>query len=489
MSKLKSLAGDTLLYGLGNMVPRLLNFLLFPLHTKFFDTEAYGVLTYLMSAVALLMVIYSFGMETAYFRFATKTGDENKTFRQAQTVVVLISVLLSVAILLAYQPIAIYMGVGDRPEWIVWLVAIMLIDSLVIIPFARLRLQKKPIQFSIYKISNVGILTGLNFYFLYYNFDPSTGIGYIILANLIANAFYLLFFAKTLWSWRPAWEKAISLNMMQYAYPIMLTGLAGMTNEFFSRLALKEWLPEGFYPGKTNEHAEGVLGGAYKFAVFMNLAVQAFRMAAEPFFFQQASDKNSPQLFATINHYFIILCCIVLVGIGINTDVLKLIFLKRESYWEGLVIVPPLLMGYLLLGVYYNFSVWFKLKDKTYAGTLTTLVGLMVTLVGNYFLIPLMGYEGSAWTSFLCYATMAIVCYLWGKHHFPVPYTIVKDGSYLIVSFLLVYAIQFYIHHANFWISILLKNGVFICFLLIIFWIEKKPLLAYLQRKTFNKIN
>jgi O-antigen/teichoic acid export membrane protein len=487
MSKLKSLAGDTLLYGLGNMVPRLLNFLLFPLHTKFFDTESYGVLTYLMSAVALLMVIYSFGMETAYFRFATKTGNENQTFRQAQTVVVLISVLLSVGILMAYQPIALYMGVGKNPEWIVWLVLIMFIDSVVIIPFARLRLQKKSIQFSIYKISNVVILTGLNFYFLYFNFDPATGIGYIILANLIANAFYLLFFAKTLLLWRPAWDKAISLNMLHYAYPIMLTGLAGMTNEFFSRLALKEWLPDNFYPGKTSEHAEGVLGGAYKFAVFMNLAVQAFRMAAEPFFFQQAGDKNSPTLFASVNHYFIIVCCIVLVGIGINTDVLKYIFLRRETYWEGLVIVPPLLMAYLLLGVYYNFSVWFKLKDKTYAGTVTTLIGLFVTLLGNYFLIPIMGYEGSAWTSLLCYATMAIVCYFWGKHHFPVPYRIVQDTAYLLSSFALVYAITTWVQLETFWVTTIVRNILFLASLAFVIYLERKQLKQFFFKATTAK--
>ena len=488
MNKLKSLAGDTLLYGLGNMVPRLLNFLLFPLHTKFFDTEAYGVLTYLMSAVALLMVIYSFGMETAYFRFSTKTGDENKTFRQAQTVVVLISILLSVGILLVNQPIALYMGVDNHPEWIVWLVLIMLIDSLVIIPFARLRLQKKPIQFSIYKISNVVILTGLNFYFLYFNFDSATGIGFIILANLIANAFYLLFFAKTLLSWRPAWDKAISLNMIQYAYPIMLTGLAGMTNEFFSRLALKEWLPVGFYPGKTSEHAEGVLGASYKFAVFMNLAVQAFRMAAEPFFFQQAKDKNSPKLFAAINHYFILVCCVVLVGVGINTDALKFIFLNRESYWEGLTIVPPLLLGYLLLGVYYNFSVWFKLTDKTYVGTITTLIGLLITLVGNYFLIPIMGYEGSAWTSLLCYGTMAIICYWWGRTHYPIPYPILKDVFYLLASFFLVYLIKNYVIAESFWKDFFLKNTVFLAYLFVIFFVERKTLLGLLNVKT-NKEN
>jgi O-antigen/teichoic acid export membrane protein len=218
----------------------------------------------------------------------------------------------------------------------------------------------------------------------------------------------------------------------------------------------------------------------------MNLAVQAFRMAAEPFFFQQAGDKNSPRLFALINHYFIIVCCIVLVGIAINTDVLKYIFLRRETYWEGLAIVPPLLMAYLMLGVYYNFSVWFKLKDKTYVGTVTTLIGLAVTLIGNYLLIPIMGYEGSAWASLACYTGMAIVCYLWGKKYFSVPYKLATDAAYLVGSFALVYAITYFVQLDSLWYTALIRNALFIVFIALILYAERKEMKQFLRKPSFT---
>jgi O-antigen/teichoic acid export membrane protein len=171
-----------------------------------------------------------------------------------------------------------------------------------------------------------------------------------------------------------------------------------------------------------------------------------------------------------------------LVGVGINTDVLKYIFLRRETYWEGLAIVPPLLMAYLMLGVYYNFSVWFKLTDRTYAGTITTLVGVSITLVANYWLIPIAGYEGSAWASLACYTGMAIVCYLWGKKYFSVPYKLVTDGTYLLGSFALVYAITQFVQLGNFWYTALIRNALFLVFIAFILYAERKEWKQFLRK-------
>ncbi len=348
-TKLKTLAGETVLYGLGNMVPRLLNFFLLPLHTIFFRPEEYGVFTYLMSIVAVLNIVYSFGMETAYFRFATKPqADEKRIFNLAQTAVVSISSLFSVVFVLFSSSIANALNVPGHENYLVWLTFILFIDNVVSIPFARLRLQKKAVQFALFRISNVAVLTGLNLYFLYVIFDPQVGISYIFMANLIANALYLVFFFKTLTRWRPTYDREVFPSMVRYAYPVMIMGLAAMTNEFFSRLALKKWLPENFYPRESSEYALGVFGACYKFSVLMNLAVQAFRMAGEPFFFSQSHDRDSPVLFAKVNHYFIIVCCIIFLGVSINLDVLKF-FIPTPEYWEGLTIVPPLLLGYLFL--------------------------------------------------------------------------------------------------------------------------------------------
>lgn len=442
MSKLKKLAGETVLYGLGSILPRVLNFLLVPLHTiNMFDKVEYGSITKLFALVAVVNVVYMFGMETAFFRFATKPGaDVKKIFNLTQTAVLLISGLLSFSFLIFAIPIASAAGIPDHPEFIYWLIAIMFMDAAVAIPFARLRLEKKAMHFASIKIANVLLLVALNFYFLKIAYDPSIGIGYVVLANLLANSLFILAFLKTLSTWRPAWDKAISPQLFRYAYPVMITGVAGMINEMFSRYMLDWWLPENFYDDTTREEAGGIFGACYKFAVFMNLGIQAFRYAAEPFFFSNASDKNSPALFAKVNHFFILVCCLVLVGIGINIDILKY-FIGKE-FREGLSIVPILLMAYLFLGIYYNMSAWFKLTDKTYFGTLITLVGVVVTIAGNYFLIPVAGYLGSSIAAFLCYFTMTILCFLWGQKFYPVPYRVGAGILYITLSFALVYLIQ-----------------------------------------------
>ncbi len=472
-SKLKILAGETVLYGLGNIVPRALNFLLFPLHTLFFRPEEYGVFTYLMSVVALLNIIYTFGMETAYFRFATKpNADEKKVFNVAQTVVITISALFSLSFILFSSSFADVLNVSRHENYIVWLSLIMFIDNVVSIPFARLRLQKKAVTFAIFRISNVVILTGLNLYFLYVIFDPQVGISYIFIANLIANAFYLIFFFKTLTNWRPSYDREIFSSMIHYAYPVMLTGLAGMTNEFFSRLAIENWLPQNFYPGKSSAYALGVFGACYKFSMLMSLAVQAFRMAGEPFFFSQASDKNSPQLFAKVNHYFVILCCIILLSVSINLDVLKFLMQKPE-YWEGLNIIPPLLLGYLFLGVYYNFTVWFKLTDKTYYGTIITLGGAILTIVFNFILIPIAGYYGSSLATALIYFFMMVACYFFGQKYYPIPYKIISDSIYIVGTGLIIYMVS-QIKIESLYVSMALHTTVILVFLAIAYGIEKK---------------
>ncbi|MFM9837434.1 MAG: lipopolysaccharide biosynthesis protein [Cyclobacteriaceae bacterium] len=475
MSKLKSLAGETVLYGLGSILPRMLNFLLVFLHTRnTFSTEEYGVLTKLMAWVAFINVVFTFGMETAFFRFANKPGSDAKhIFNLAQTCVLLVSVPLSVLFIVLANPIAASFDIANHPEFIVWLTLIMFMDAVVAIPFARLRLEKKALQFSMVKIANVIILVGLNYYFLKFAYNPSINVGYVLLANLIANSLFIFFFLKTLLGWRPLFDKQISPVMLSYAYPVMLTGVAGITNEMFSRQMLESWLPPNFYGTVTNKAAMGIFGACYKFAVLMNLGIQAFRYAAEPFFFSNASDKNSPELFAKINHYFVITCCLVLLGISINLDILQ--FLIGTDFRSGISIVPILLLAYLFLGVYYNFSVWFKLTDKTYFGTIITVGGALITVAGNYFLIPIAGYMGSSWAALLCYSFMAVACYFFGQKYFPVPYQIAQGLGYIIATVVLVYVVQA-ATIPNQWLATLFHTAVVIVFVGVVYFIERKSL-------------
>lgn len=472
MSKIKRLAGETVLYGLGSIVPRFINFLLVSLHTSVFLPDQYGVITKLFAYTAVVNTIFLFGMETAYFRFSTKAGaDENKVFNLSQTIVILVSLPISVLLVVFANPVAEMIYIPGQGIYIKWLAAIMFLDAVVAIPFAQLRMRKKALLFASGKLINIGLLVGLNLYFLLLAYDPAVGINYVFMANLFANAFYIVFFAKVLIRWRPAFEKEISSAMLRYGYPIMLTGLAGITNEMFSRLTLDAWLPPGFYEGRSSDYALGVFGACYKLAMLMSLAVTAFRYAAEPFFFANASDKNSPDLFARINHYFIIVCCVILLGVGINLDVLK--YFLNDKYWEGIHIVPVLLLAYLFLGVYYNFTVWFKLTDRTYWGTILAVAGAVLTIAINYLLIPKYGYEGSSFATLVCYASMTIACYWLGQRYYPIPYRVFKGLLYILGTFLLVYTVNL-VNIPNTWLALSFHALVIVIYLLIIFVTERK---------------
>ena len=234
------------------------------------------------------------------------------------------------------------------------------------------------------------------------------------------------------------------------------------------------WLPENFYAGTTREEAGGIFGACYKFAVFMSLGVQAFRYAAEPFFFSNATDKNSPRLFAKVNHYFVIVGCVVLLAISINMDIIK--YFVGEEYWVGIGIVPVLLLAYLFLGTYYNLSVWFKLTDKTHYGTLITLLGVVITMAGNFILIPLAGYMGSSVAALLCYFSMAVACYAIGQRHYPIPYSVIKDLGYIVFTYLLVSSISLITFSVQ-WIDTGFHLLIVLVFCIAAFLIERKDLL------------
>jgi O-antigen/teichoic acid export membrane protein len=474
MSKIKRLAGETILYGFGSIVPRFLNFLLVTLHTDVFLPNDYGIITKLFAYVAVINTIFMFGMETAYFRFASKPGaDEKRIFNLAQTVVLCISGLSLLFFILFSQPIANFLEIPDRRDLVIQLVVIMFIDAIVAIPFARLRLQKKATKFAIGKLINVAIIVGLNIYFLKFT-ASAPDVGVVIVANLIANGFFLLLFAKTLLTWRPSYDNEISPPMISYAVPVMITGLAGITNEMFSRITLEKWLPDNFYEGQSSEYALGIFGACYKLAMLMNLSIQAFRYAAEPFFFSQASEKNSPQLFARINHYFVIVCCVILLAVSINLDIFKY-FLQDDAYWQGLQVVPILLLANLILGVYYNFSAWFKLTDRTYFGTIISFAGMVVTILANFILIPMYGYMGSSWASLACYLAMALLCYFFGQKYYPIPYQIGKGMLYVIATILLVYGVNAVTIESQV-IATLFHAVVLAVYLLVIFIFERKQI-------------
>ncbi len=446
MSQLKKLAGETAIYGLSSVAGRLLNYLLVPLYTAVFLPAEYGVVTELYAYVAFLNILYVFGMETAYFRFASKSPENEKAYFSSSVLfIIIISLLLSGGIALGATAIVNLLQYPGQEHYLYWLSVIMAVDAMVAIPFAHLRIRGKAIKFAIIKLSNVGLNIGFNLFFLLVlpalgfeflgvSFTSDLGVGYVFLANLIANGMLIPMLWKELRRIHWTIDKSALRELLVYGFPMLIIGFAAVTNEMLSRAMLKYLLPEGFYDNQTKLDALGIFGACYKLSIFMNLGIQAFRYAAEPFFFNQAADKNSPKLFSQVTDKFIVFGSLVFVAICINLELLATVFLRNPAYHEGLVVVPFLLMGGLFLGIYYNLSLWYKLTDKTQYGAIISVSGALLTVVLNLILIPIMGYLGSAIVTLITYGSMTAISYVWGAKIYPVPYKVTKGLSYLILA-------------------------------------------------------
>jgi O-antigen/teichoic acid export membrane protein len=450
MSILKKLAGETLSYGFSTILGRSLNFLLVFVHTIAFLPAELGINVKLYGYMAIANIIYTYGMETAYFRYAKESPA--KYYNIILTAIIATSGLFTLCLFLFSDPIMAQLGYDNKGIFLKWLAVILAIDAITAIPFAKLRLENKIRTFVQAKIVSILINVGLNLIILlvlkpmheqgtgpeFFNniYRPEVGAGYIFLANLIGNAslFYWLKAEFKVFKWTWNWTELRSLWV--YSYPIMFMSLAAMFNLMFDRLLLEEFLPESFYPGRSSQDALGIYGNCYKLSVFMSLAIQAFKYSAEPFFLGKKTEANDQSNLALVTHWFIIICTFLWVGVSVNLFWIKTLFLRREIYWEGIGIVPILLLANLFLGVYYTQSVWFKKTNKTYMGTIITLIGLVTTVAGNIIFIPKYGYMACAWSFLASSSVMMILCYLGGQKFDPIPYRWKAGLFYIVLGFL-----------------------------------------------------
>ena len=504
MSQFKKLASDTALYGISTILARMINFLLAPIQTYAFGKPAeLSSNVEFYAYIGVLLALYTLGLETAFFRFAVRNPEQRqRVFNDSLSLVLLVSILPTAAIIFWASTIAQALDYKGQERFIVWSALLVAIDAIMAIPFARLRAENKARQFVQAKVINVLIVVSLNVFFLIlckdiyegdylfglrpliqYMYDPGIGPGYIFLANLIGNAFYLLILWRAFAGFRFRINRAELWVLLIYAFPIMLTNLVGVINSLTDRIFLRHLLPEGFYAGISSADALGIYGNCYKLSVFMALAIQSFKFAADPFFFSQAEDKNAPNLLARVTKWFLIVCVILWVGASLNLDVLGLVLSKR--YRVGLDIVPLLLLANLFLGIYYNISFWFKLSDKTKFGTLITAVGAGVTIIGNILLIPVMGYMGCAIAFLISSFVMMAMCYFLGEKHYPVPYDVRSAVGYVVGAGLLIYlSWQFPI--ANLWIAVpvhLTLCGLFVASVLFIERDTFQPLIARFRKR------
>lgn len=486
------------MYGLSSIVGRLLNYLLVPIYTRVFvDTAEYGIVTEMYAYAGFFIVVYTYGMETAFFRFQK---DTNKlTVLSTSFLSVFFSSLLFSALLLFSSSglaalltmngaSASFLGPQAYRKYIDWFALILFFDAVAAVPFARLRAENRPFVFAGIKLLNILINVGLNIYFIViapklvsaHAMQPnlwmpaSPHVDYVFISNLIASGFTLILLVPGMLRQPWAFDTHLWKKMIRYALPLVIVGLAGAVNEMLDRILLKYLLP---YTYEENMAALGIYGACYKLSILMTLFTQAYRYAAEPFYFAQYGQKNDRATYANVMKYFIVAGCLIFLGVMLFIDVVKH-FIGKE-YHGGLHVVPILLMANLALGVYYNLSIWYKLNDKTAMGAAIAVGGAVITIVLNWLLIPRMGYAGAAWATLCCYALMTIASYLVGQRVYPVPYDIPRILGYIALA-LVIYGGHVLVRSTldggenRFW-EYVSAVAFLVFFVVIIWWMEKKP--------------
>lgn len=445
MSLIKKLAGETALYGLSSIVGRLLNMmLLVPLHTRLLkSTSDYGAVTDLYATTAFLMVFFSYRMESAFFRFGTPAEDRNKAYSTGMISLFGTTAIIAAVLLFFAQPIADALQYPQHPEYVRWFALILAFDCLAELPFARLRLEQRPKRFVFVRLCNIAVNIVMNLFWLVFCpwaaengidwvhsvWEPGHGVAYIFLSNLLASAVTLVLLSPQFRAIQAGFDKVLWKKMLGYAAPLIVVGLAGIVDEMFSRAMLKYLLPG---TAEENLGQVGIFGANYKLAALITLFTQAYRYAAEPFFFRHANDKDSMRTQAEVTKWFTIAGAAGMLGILLFLDVVK--YFIGEKFHSGLHVVPILLCANLLLGVYYNFSVWYRLKDRTGLGAWISIGGAGITVLLNLFLIPRFGYYGAAWVTLACYAFMSWATWLTGRKHYPVPYPLGRMALYPVVA-------------------------------------------------------
>ena len=449
------MAGQTVVYGLGTMIPRLLNYFLTPLYVRVFVSGVYGQITDLYAWMALLIALLTYGMETTFFRYTGK-ADPNKVFNNIMSCIFTTTMIFALLYSFFYKSFANLIAYDHNTQYVLLLGVVVALDALTAVPFAKLRRENKAKQFSIIKIANVLFNIGLNLFFLVVIpekseaisaklFGPEAGLLiWVLISNILASLLSLVLLLPQMKGFHFELDKNLVKPMLKYALPILLVSIVGMVNEVADKILIKYLTPVpdaetlGGLGMTAREYAiaqVGIYGANYKLAVLMTIFIQMFRYASEPFFFNKAKDRNAPELYAKVMTYFVVFCLLIFLGVMLYIDVLKYFSgAEGSDYHEGLVIVPIILIANMLLGVVFNLGIWYKLTDKTICGTVITIIGASVTLLTLFLLVPKIGYKGAAFAHLACYSVMTIVSYFWGQKHFPIPYQIGRIAFYFVLA-------------------------------------------------------
>jgi O-antigen/teichoic acid export membrane protein len=450
LSTIKSLAKDTLWYGLSTIAGRFLGYALSFLHVAVFKTGEYGVVSTMYASVTFLNILFTYGMETGYFRFANHEKYGKDVFNTSYISLFTSTIFFTIVLLLFADPVAGFLEIGDHKNYVTWFALIIGFDTLSVIPFARLRQQGRPVKYAVIKISNILITVVLQVFFLWicpyirqsnpdFNFfglyNPDLGIGYIFIANLIASIITLLLLWKEVFQVKWTFNPALWKEMMIYSLPLLVVGFGGMINETLDRIMIPHLHADGPKAGQSDN---GIYSANYKLSILISLFIQAFRMGAEPFFFRQASEKNAPRTYARVMKFFVIICCVFFLVIVLFLDFWKgLITISDKNYGNGIGVVPILALANICLGIYYNLSVWYKITNRNMTGAWITLAGAVITIVINWVFIPYYSYWACAWATLICYAFMMVTSFILGQKNYRIPYAWKKLLAYIVICLML----------------------------------------------------
>ncbi|MCB9282517.1 MAG: polysaccharide biosynthesis C-terminal domain-containing protein [Lewinellaceae bacterium] len=443
MSQVRKLASDTMIYGVSSILSRLLNYLILtPYLTRVFLEGAYGEISILFTYAGILMVIFTYRMETSFFRFGSRNDNMEKAFSTGSISLLASTLVFSILILVSLKPLAVWLNYPNNPEYILLVLGIIVLDSLTALPFARLRLEGRPIRFAALKTAQILLTVLFIFFFLEvlpvlarkgvrwadWLFDEKFRVGYVFLANLLASGSVLVFFIPKYLRMRWTFDRNLWRQMIRYAMPLLIVGLAAVVNQLIALPLLENLLPGTL---AENRAQTGIFSAASKLAILMNLFTQAFNYAAEPFFFHHAARSDSREIYAQTGQAFALVGSLVFLGIMLYLDLIQ--YFIGAHMRGGLGVVPILLLAYYFLGLYYNFSIWYKLADRTTMGAIISMIGVVITLALNFWLVPQpsIGYYGGAWAALACYGFMAVASFLTGKKYFPIPYPLGRMSIYI----------------------------------------------------------
>lgn len=473
MNPLKKLLGQTAIYGLSTILGRTLNYLLVPLYTYVFvQPSDYGVISQLYAFVAFLMVVLTFGMETAYFRFIQDAEDKQQVFRNSFLTILSLNAVFFLFVYFFNQSLADALLFSDHPEYIIMMCAIVVVDAISALPMAQLRAEENAKKFAIIQFASIAVNILLNVILLLGFFDPARpeeGIMFILIANLLSSLVKPAMLYKSFVGIRFQFDVSLLLKMLRYAYPIVIAGFAGIVNETIDRIMLKQLLyTEG---SDFADEQIGIYSACYKLAMLVTILLQAYRYAAEPFFFNQMRNEDRNKVYIKVMNYFVATVCFVFLFVSLNVDIFKY-FISREAYWVGLDIVPVLLLGNVFLGIYLNQSIWYKLSNQTKFGAYISLVGAALTILINWLFIPEFGFRASAWATMIVYAVQMVLSYFLGQKYYPIKYNRRKFAMYVggsIVLFLIANALM---PDSIAWLSFVIGNAFVLLFIRLVFFVE-----------------